>query len=262
MLIKCLHIQSTNYYEKMKTNNRFNVLLESNNNNNNNNKPKIVKNNEPKSAAFNNFKSNNYTNNRHQDEIDYRKFKEEKLKKQKEENIVKALDISNFPDLKSVSTSNIDTNYNAKTDKTSFADMMKNTTQNIATINKVNTEEIEIVKHGCVCIKYDAKTNQPIWIYGDGCLEINKNNENENSDYLAAEEDPFYVFERLTTLYNNRKNEYINKWGYDEYDKMFLFQNYDYDYFDKLDENSGYELSNHYYKANNNDYDYDYYMDN
>jgi hypothetical protein len=30
--------------------------------------------------------------------------------------------------------------------------------------------------------------------------------------------------------------------------------------FDKLDENVGYEISNHYYKANNNDYDY--YIDN
>jgi len=245
----------------MKTNNRFNVLLE---NNTNNNKTKVVKNNEPKSAAFNNFKSNNYTSNRHQDDVDYRKFKEEKLKKQKEEDIVKALDISNFPDLKSVSTSNIDTNYNAKTDKTSFADMMKNTTQNLDVDNKVTSEEVkvEIVKPGHVCIKHDIKTNQPIWIYGDGCLEVNKNNENDNSDNLAADEDPIYVFERLVTLYQNRKNEYINKWGYDEYDKMFLFQNYDYEYFDKLDENFGYEISNHYYKANKNDYDYDYYMDN
>jgi len=256
-----LYTQSTKLL-KMNTNNRFNVLLE--NNNNNNNKTKIVKNNEPKSATFNNFRSNNYINNRHQDEVDYRKFKEEKLKKQKEEDIVKALNISNFPDLKSVSSSNIDTNYKAKTDKTSFADMMKSTTQIVDTLNTVTSEEVEveIVKPGCICIKQDAKTNQLIWIYGDGCLEINKNNENDNSDNLAVDEHPFYVFERLKTLYNNRKNEYINKWGYDEYDKMFLFQNYDYEYFDKLDENFGYEISNHYYKSNNNDYDYDYYMDN
>jgi len=249
----------------MKTNNRFNVLLENNNNNNNNNnKTKIVTNNEPKHAVFNNFKSNNYTNNRHQDDVDYRKFKEEKFKKQKEEDLVKALDISNFPGLKSVSISSVNKGKNKETDKTSFADMMKNNMQIIDTYNKVNTEEVEheIVKPGCICIKHDKKTNQPIWIYGDGCLEVNKNNENDNSGNLTADEDPFYIFERLTTLYNNRKNEYINKWGYDEYDKMFLFQNYDYEYFDKLDENFGYEISNHYYKANNNDYDYDYYMDN
>lgn len=243
----------------MKTNNRFNVLLE---NNNNNNKTKVVKNNEPKSSAFNNFKSNNYTNNRHQDEVDYRKFKEEKLKKQKEENIVKALDISNFPDLKSVSISSVNKNHNKNADKTSFADMMKNTAQIVDTPNTVTSEEVEIVKPGCVCIKHDIKTNQPVWIYGEGCLKINTNNENVHSDNLDGEEDPIYVFERLVTLYQNRKNDYINKWGYDEYDKMFLFQNYDYEYFDKLDENFGYEISNHYYKANNNDYDYDYYMDN
>lgn len=244
---------------KMKTNNRFNVLLE----NNNNNKTKIVKNNEPKTTSFNNFKSNNYTNNRHQDEVDYRKFKEEKLKKQKEENIVKALDISNFPDLKSVSISSVNKNHNKNADKTSFVDMMKNTTQNLHDEDvKTSIDEVEIVKPGCVCIKHDIKTNQPVWIYGDGCLKINTNNENLHSDNLDAEEDPVYVFERLVTLYQNRKNEYINKWGYDEYEKMFLFQNYDYEYFDKLDENFEREFSNHYYKVNVNNNDYDYYMDN
>uniref|UniRef100_A0A6C0DUL8 Uncharacterized protein n=1 Tax=viral metagenome TaxID=1070528 RepID=A0A6C0DUL8_9ZZZZ len=238
----------------MNTNNRFNVLLE-NNNNNNNNKTKIVKNNEPKSATFNNFRSNNYTNNRHQDEIDYRKFKEEKLKKQKEEDIVKALDISNFPELKNISIASINKNQNKETDKTSFADMMKNSTQNLDGENKVTVEEDEIVNPGCVCIKHDVKTNQPKWIYGEGCskMELDKQNENDVSEVL--DEDPFYVFERLTKLYQNRKNDHINKWGYDEYDKMFLFQNYDYDYFDKLDEKFEREFNNHFYKANNNDYD-------
>lgn len=257
MLIKCFYIQSTNYYEKMKTNNRFNVLLE----NNNNNKPKVVKNNEPKTSTFNKFKSNNYTNNRHQDDVDYRKFKEEKLKKQKEEDIVKALDISNFPDLKSNSITNVITNHNKNADKTSFADMMKNTTQNLDGLDEVNIEEEEIVKPGCVCIKFDVKTNQTVWSYGDKCSKaINKQNENETSDNLA-EEDPFYVFERLVKLYQNRKNEYINKWGYDEYDKMFLFQNYDYDYFDKLDENYDdiYKISNNY---DYNNYSYIDYINN
>lgn len=231
---------------KMNTNNRFNVLLE----NNNNNKTKVVKNNEPKSATFNNFRSNNYTNNRHQDEIDYRKFKEEKLKKQKEEDIVKALDISNFPEIKNISIASINKNQNKETDKTSFADMMKNSKKNLDGENKVTIEEDEIVKPGWVCIKNDVKTNQLVWVYGDGCLEVNKQNDN-----LVSEEDPIYVFERLTKLYQSRKNDYINKWGYDEYDKMFLFQNYDYEYFDKLDEKFEREFNNHFYKANNNDYD-------
>jgi hypothetical protein len=170
------------------------------------------------------------------------------------------LDIANFPELKNVSVSGVNKSKGKQYNKTNFADMMKNTTQNLDAYNKVTIEEDEIVKPGWVCIKHDVKTNQPKWIYGEGCLNINEQNENDASEVL--DEDPFYVFERLTKLYQNRKNDHINKWGYDEYDKMFLFQNYDYEYFDKLDENFEREFSKHYYKVNVNNNDYDYYMDN
>ena len=230
----------------MKTNNRFNVLIE-------NKKPAIVKNNEPKISTFNNFKSNgsSYKNNRHQDEVDYRMFKEEKNKKQKEEDIVKALDISNFPDLKSIATTTTSKNQNKK-DKTSFADMMKNPTQILEENNNVthiNSEEDEIVKPGWVCIKQDNKTKQPIWVYGDGgCAKV---------DEIVTIEDPYYAFERLVTQYQKRKNEYIKTWGYEEYDKMFLFQNYDYEYFDNIDEN----YDDFYKISNSSDYEYNNHVD-
>jgi len=228
----------------MTTNNRFNVLIE-------NKKPAIVKNNEPKTSTFNNFKSNSigYKNNRHQDEVDYRMFKEEKNKKQKEEDIVKALDISNFPDLKSTSSS-ISKNQNREQYKTSFADMMKNNTQNLEEndhLANINNEEDEIVKPGWVCIKQDNKTNKPLWAYSNGgCVKV---------DETVTIEDPYYAFERLVTQYQKRKNEYIKTWGYEEYDKMFLFQNYDYEYFDKLDEN----YDDFYKISNTSDYEYNNY---
>lgn len=235
----------------MKTNNRFNVLLESNSTNNS--KLKIDKNGEPKSSTFNNFKSNSsgHKSSRHQDDIDYRMFKETKLKKQKEEDIVKALDISNFPQLKSRSTSSVNKNKNKDQYKNSFADMMKNTTQileeNDDPANINNEEEDEIVKPGWVCIKQDNKTRQPICIYGDDCVNINN-----NIDERVSFEDPYYVFERLVTHYQKRKNEYIKTWGYEEYDKMFLFQNYDYEYFDNVDDN----YHDFYKIGNNNHFDY------
>ena len=40
----------------------------------------------------------------------------------------------------------------------------------------------------------------------------------------------------LASLYDKRTNDYIAMWGYDEWDETFRFQNYDYDYFNKLDE--------------------------
>jgi len=231
----------------MNTNNRFNVLME---NNNNNKKPATVKSNEPKNSTFNNFKSNNYKNNRHQDEVDYRMFKEEKIKKQKEEDIVKALDISNFPELKTTSSTTTSKSPKEK-NKNSFADMMKNNAQILEEndhAHDTNGEEDEIVKPGWVCIKQDNKTNEPVWVYGDGCEPI------ETQCFHKLEEDPYYVFERLVKLYEKRKNEYIKAWGYEEYDKMFLFQNYDYEYFDNIDENY-----DDIYKINNNNYDYNSY---
>jgi hypothetical protein len=237
----------------MKTNNRFNILLETNNNANNN-KTKIDKNrDEPKHSTFNNFKSNSsgYKSSRHQDDVEYRMFKEEKIKKQKEENIVKALDISNFPDLKTTSSS-ISKNQNREQYKNSFADMMKNSTQILQEHGNticINNEEDESVKPGWVCIKQDFKTSQPVWRYGNGgCAKV---------DETVTIEDPYYAFERLVTQYQKRKNEYIKTWGYEEYDKMFLFQNYDYEYFDKLDEN----YDNFYKISNTSDYEYNNHVD-
>lgn len=247
----------------MKTNNRFNVLLETNKANNNatntnTNKPKVDKNSEPKTSTFNNFnnfKSNGsgYKSSRHQDDIEYRMFKEEKSKKQKEEDIVKALDISNFPDLKTSTSSSISKNQNREQYKNSFADMMKNNTQNLeedGNIICINNEEDKSVKPGCVCIKQDVKTSQQVWSYGNGCVKLDDN----ILDEVGSFEDPYYAFERLVTLYQNRKNEYIKNWGYDEYDKMFLFQNYDYEYFDKLDDkyDNGFYDNSYYYKTMNN----------
>lgn len=228
----------------MATNNRFNVLIE-------NKKPAIVKNSEPKPSTFNNFKSNSigYKSSKHQDEVDYRMFKEEKNKKQKEEDIVKALDISNFPDLKSIATTTTSKNTKEK-DKTSFADMMKNNAQILEDHDRQannDNEEDEIVKPGWVCIKQDNKTNKPLWAYGNGsCAKV---------DETVTIEDPYYAFERLVTQYQKRKNEYIKTWGYEEYDKMFLFQNYDYEYFDKLDEN----YDDFYKISNASDYEYNNY---
>lgn len=46
----------------------------------------------------------------------------------------------------------------------------------------------------------------------------------------------YEVFEKLAKLHEKRSKEYIELWGYDEWEKMFRFSNYDYEYFNKLDE--------------------------
>ena len=61
---------------------------------------------------------------------------------------------------------------------------------------------------------------------------------------------------RLVKLYKNRRSDYVKKWGLDEYENMFMFPNYDYQYYDKIDEI--YDYYNDQYKDYNYENDYDY----
>ncbi len=50
------------------------------------------------------------------------------------------------------------------------------------------------------------------------------------------------VLKRLAELYETRTHEYIESFGYDEWERIFRFPNYDYEYFDKLDEKYIHEI--------------------
>jgi hypothetical protein len=102
--------------------------------------------------------------------------------------------------------------------------------------NEENRNEIqneENIPPGCVCITFDKVSNKHCWIYGDS---FNESSKNKYEEKVVMEENPYFVFQRVNDLYNNRKNEHIKKWGFEEYDQMFMFQNYDYGYFDRLDD--------------------------
>ena len=44
------------------------------------------------------------------------------------------------------------------------------------------------------------------------------------------------IIDSLNNRHRQRVNEYIQLWGDDEYKRIFLFPNYEYGYFDRLDE--------------------------
>ena len=46
---------------------------------------------------------------------------------------------------------------------------------------------------------------------------------------------PEVIMSKLNELYETWKADYIRLWGYDAYEYNYKFQNYDYEYFDKLD---------------------------
>ena len=184
-------------------------------------------------------------------------FPELQIKKKDADNSV----ISDVTDI--IDTSDISDNKN----KPNFLDIInaKNLQEHVITQqpnNEKTDEEIvyenehdndidKIVPPGCVCIEYDKLTKQEIWSYGDN---ISNNSKGTN----VLDEKPVIVFQRLIDLYRVRKHEYINRWGIDEYDKMFMFQNYDYDYFDKLDEDTEKCIKNHYQNAHIMNYNNNY----
>lgn len=80
---------------------------------------------------------------------------------------------------------------------------------------------------GWVLLKYDRKTHTTIVKSKE--LPIVAPIEKTDDD-LAWE-----TMDALASLYENRTNEYIDNWGYEDWERTFRFPNYDYEYFDKLD---------------------------
>jgi hypothetical protein len=176
--------------------------------------------------------------------IESNRVKEDNKFKQNKDgnlNIPKKLEIneSNFPGLgNNISKQNNVTN---------------NTIKPHSFLDKLNTENVEIEKlqpennqyklePGWVEFKRDLKTGRIITNYNKN--KVKNINFTEVLDYLVS-------------LHEQRKKEYINNWGEDEYEKMFLFPNYEYGYFDRLDEEEEYET----YSEDNEYEDYDYYSD-
>ena len=110
----------------------------------------------------------------------------------------------------------------------------------ISFLDKLKIEKIE--KEEIVDIDIELENLEPGWQIIKRDLETSKiivksksifkpENENKSEFQLA-----YAVVKGLSFLHEKRTNEYIDKWGYNEWENMFRFQNYDYEYFDKLDE--------------------------
>jgi hypothetical protein len=203
-------------------------------------------------SSINRFNNNNFKPNR----FVSKHVNEERNKKQKETEFIKSLDSSTaFPVLqkttiKKPDSNNNNNNNNEKNQSITFIEAMKTTHTNENSREKITTDDV--VPPGHVCIKYDKISKKPVWIYGKNTTSIT----NEKS-VLEENEDPCVIFQRLVDLHQGRKYNHISKWGIDEYEKMFLYQNYDYDYFDNLDDqieknmekyyqNNSYNLQNYY----------------
>ncbi len=132
--------------------------------------------------------------------------------KKREEEIKIALSIESFPELAKV-------NSNKPILNSDFLEKLK-------TNVKVEIQVKDELKPGWTEIRRDRVNNQTIMT----------TNSIEKPTSISEEDLVYEVFEGLANLHEKRIDEYIENWGEDEWDRMFLFQNYDYYYFDKLDE--------------------------
>jgi hypothetical protein len=187
-----------------------------NNENNNDFKKEYTKHHDEESNNYNDFKVIEKKNKK--------KYSEENkhiFKKPPEEPIVtKEINIleEDFPDL-SKPKSDILESTKSGSEKI-YKDLF-----NMKDENKENKDDVKIeefIPDGCICITYD-KINRKI-NYKQGKM-------NNNYNKFHTQE----AMNKIAKFYAKRKNNYINLWGLDTYEETFLFKNYDYEYFDKLD---------------------------
>ena len=172
------------------------------------------------------------------------KDRQDELKKIKEKEKEKLLANENFPDL----VKNKKTENTQPVLQTGFIDKVK-------FVKKVTSanEKVNHIKPGWVVIRQDPITRQLITTSNP--IPGNTSDDDYNDD------NEINVLHALVALHEKRTKEYIDLWGYDTWEKMFRFPNYDYDYFNKLDEEYEEEMEKwreENEKENNSDYE-DYY---
>lgn len=200
-----------------KNQSRFSVLMED---------TELVKNDKKQNANNNNNirfrdetekKNNNFKRDDRRNLFNYNPEKEkQKVKKLEEEKIKKNLDISNFPEIVlKIEKKQITDNKNP-----SFLEKLNTVKEN----QNKNEPEEKIITDGWVSISFENR--RPTYKFGKMSYFTDK----------VTKTTPNHIMFNLVELHENRKAEYIEKWGEEDYENTFLFKNYDYDYFNNLDE--------------------------
>lgn len=169
--------------------------------------------------------------NRNSKEQNERRLKEEQTRKEKEKDReykekIKNLNPENFPDLL---TNSIEKQHTINTPSMNFSDKLKNSSVKEATITKSVVDlEYEELKPGWALSRKDSKTGKIITKYKESLTPKPREK--------TQREIGLDIINALVELHKKRTEEYIAMWGYDTWEKMYRFPNYDYEYFDKLDE--------------------------
>jgi hypothetical protein len=136
----------------------------------------------------------------------------------------KNLSIDNFPEMKLSGKNPIKTEVNHDKQIISFSEKVKQ-------INNVVEKSVNHIPYGWIVIKRDPITKKQI-------TECNKEYEKDlkRAEKKEKEQWPLKVLDALVDLYEKERDRYIDKWGYNAYEKKYLDPDYDDEYFDRLDE--------------------------
>jgi hypothetical protein len=137
----------------------------------------------------------------------------------KERKIMESLKIDKFPSLNNKQP----TPEKTQTQTQTYVSLLKKAKSDLLKTDG-NDDELSTLKPGWVLLARDPVTRQTI-IKG---IPKEKQQANPANDSK--------ILEVLASLYEKRTRSYIEQYGYDTWEKMFRFPNYDYDYFNKLDE--------------------------
>jgi len=237
----------TNIFKK---NSRFAILSEDISTTN----KEINKNNSLK-KTYNDRQERKPINNRFNQENEIRLIEEKKIKedkeKQKNDKLIESLSIDNFPELfsKNKIKELPSTTYTTFLDTLKTSVNTKKENQNIIDID----EEYENLKPGWMIIKKDLLTKQTKTKTKPYLTSLNVKPEK------SQQEIAYDVLNTLCELHEKRTTEYIELYGYDNWEETFIYKNYDYQWVDKLDEQYEKEMMTEMvFLENNYDYDYDY----
>jgi len=114
-------------------------------------------------------------------------------------------------------------------DSNSFPDL-------IPVTNKEGTKELKLNYIDKVKWVKEEEKKEELWHNSDGFELLGGDNVKKIIQKQRKPVDPNVILKALGDKYENWKAEYIEDYGYDDYEHNFRFPNYDYEYFDKLDE--------------------------
>ena len=129
----------------------------------------------------------------------------------------------NFPTLATVAPLTI-----AQANYGSFSHCVKTVIKTETPVLPTVDPDLLNLKPGWLLLKHDRKTHRIIWKSGE---VVNSDPIEKTEHELACD-----ALDELIALHEKRTNDFIDTWGYEEWERTFRSPNYDYEYFDKLNE--------------------------